>query len=409
MPTDPAPSPAISETDMLIFRRLCNPQKVDLSNEPPEDVKLSPLPKTSRPPPPAYSSPPPKSTFAKALETPAKRMPPPPPSFREGPRAAPPSPPAYPSPHRPPPSPPAAPAPEDPSAEMHRRHANLLHLEKMRQMGTKLTREFTMEDSSEVTQFEIDYQENNQSVTNAVGMMKGAIGLGFTGLEMANAKFGPFLNLTGLSASACQDMSRYNQPLERIYRRFFRKKAMSPVTELLMLIFGTIFMTHFGNKGGPMVKMLLSTFMGGAMGGGGGGGMSQPEFTQRGFDPRTMPATERPPPPPPAAPSMPAPESRKTMRRPGTARTPVPAAAPPPPPPPAVINPPPPPPPRLQSVAMVFPIAGTPLKGMRASQEPPIMALPTVIEEITDEEKSADLDRDTFERLMKEVSQEEDA
>lgn len=394
-PPDALPSPAISETDMNIFRRLCNPQKVDLSGEPSHSASLSPLPASAKPS---------TSTFARALHTPAfaaapapapaaPAVPPPPPSFREdrdrGPR-----------------TPVAAAAPEpstDPSFETHRRHANLLHLRKMEQMGTRLTRTFTMDDSSETTQFEIDFQENNQAVTSAVGMMKGAIGFGFLGLEMANAKFGPFLNLNGLSTTACQDMNRYNQPLERLYRRFFRKKAMSPVMELLTLIVGTIFATHIGNKGGPMIKMLLSTFMGGAA------ANTAPEsqhFSQRGFDPRNLPATPAPAPAPAPAPVQP--ESRKTLRRPGSVKPATSATpAPPPPPPPA---------PRFSTstapTAIIFPVAGTPLRGMRGGgSEPPIMSLPTVIEEITEPEPAAaaansDLDRDTFERLMKEVQEE---
>lgn len=306
--------------------------------------------------------------------------------------------------------------------ERRRRHANLLQMGKMKQMGTKFTREFTIEDSSEEMQFEIDYQENNTAVVNAVSMMKGGLGLAFTGLEMGNAKLGPFLNLTGLSASACSDMSRYNAPLEKIYRRFFRKREMNPIQELLFLVGGTVLLTHFGNKGGPMIKALLSMFLGG----GGFASAASPSpppdttaFSQRGYDPRNIPVSSPPSAPPTALTTPPErPASRKPLRPPGHHHYPAPSAAsvslapaslaPAPVPLPASVAPARPDRSRNSAAAaIIFPLAGTPL---RRGNPDTHMSLPTVIEEIdtSTTAEPADLDRATFERLMREVVAEEE-
>ena len=435
----PPPAPdilsTISETDQLIFKRLCNPAKVDFSVDASQnisDVRLSPLP--SRSSPPAR-----KSTFAQAVdasherprlasppimrsrERPSMSSPPPPMAGSSPPRrAASPSGPAGPS---------LAPVPGPLSSkdeERHRRHSNLLHLAKMKHMGTKLTRDFSMEDSADEMQFEIDYQENNQDVASAVAMMKGALGMGMTGIEMANAKWGPFLNLTGLSTTVATDMSRYNRPLEKIYRRYWRKRSMNPVLELLFLIGGSVLLTHFGNKGGPAIKMLLSTFLGG---GGGGNSANEQKFSQRGFDPRQVPIND-----PPAAPQQPPPRDttpRRSLRPPGSGpREPIRDG--PPKEPSRELNPNAgaastsadqgttryaPPAPSRPTAALIFPIAGTPLRNHRG--EPPIMSLPTVIEEIVEPAPppprpsapapAEDIDTATFDKLMREVIQEEEA
>jgi len=359
--------------------------------------------------------------------------------------------------------------PED-ANEKRLKHALLLQLSKMKQMKVPLTRDFTMEDSIDDIQFEIDHQENNTAVINAVNMGKGIIGVGFNVLELGNNRIGPFLNLSGLGQSACVNMDRYNGPLEKIYRKYFRKHAQNPIQELLFLIGGTIVMTHLGNKGGPLIKALLTMFLGG---GSGGGNSAQtindaakafksqstppsapPEtaFTQRGYDPRNVPPpTFAAPSAPPAPPST----TRKTLRRPGfsdgggggaqyfippqpqqpQAPTPSvqipapPTTAPVPPPPKPVLVPPPQPPPPIRhpptpATVLVFPLAGTPVRGnIRRGDTETHMSLPTVIEEIVeetkpkladavvvepDEDDHEDLSSTAFETLMREVLAEDE-
>ena len=77
------------------------------------------------------------------------------------------------------------------------------------------------------------------------------------------------MNLNGWSDSITSDMTRYNAPLERIYRRVWRKGgSINPFLELGFLIVSSMVMWHFKSK----------------LGLGGGGGAEEEEVGGVGLD-----------------------------------------------------------------------------------------------------------------------------
>ena len=53
----------------------------------------------------------------------------------------------------------------------------------------------------------------------------------------------------GFSNNLCKDMSKFNKPLTKMYRKYWRRGTSSPEMELAMIVFGALAMTVMGNKG----------------------------------------------------------------------------------------------------------------------------------------------------------------
>src|SRR3990167_1903047 len=75
----------------------------------------------------------------------------------------------------------------------------LIELEKLKRQGVVMTRQYTMADALEDIQFEYDSQRGNLDTLNAVNLMRDLMQFGFQGIEMANGKWGPVLQLDGWS------------------------------------------------------------------------------------------------------------------------------------------------------------------------------------------------------------------
>lgn len=105
--------------------------------------------------------------------------------------------------------------------------------------------------------FELKYEllrrEQFQEEQDQLMFMKNMMKMILTGIEMANEKFGPFLELKGWSKEVTKDMNKYDRSLKALYHRYFRKKQMNPIMELLWLIVGSAAMWHIQVKflGGP--------------------------------------------------------------------------------------------------------------------------------------------------------------
>lgn len=124
----------------------------------------------------------------------------------------------------------------------------LLDLHALQTKGVRLTREFTMNDSVTELEFELQKQTALQNTCSAVQNMKDMLRIGFNGMELLNAKMGPFICMDGWAESLTTDMKRFDAPLEKIYKRYWRKSSMSPVMELGMIILGSLAMHHFKLK-----------------------------------------------------------------------------------------------------------------------------------------------------------------
>jgi hypothetical protein len=157
------------------------------------------------------------------------------------------------------------------------KQAYLIELQGLESKGKILSRTFSMADSVAELEFEVTKQNASISTANSVAFMRDTMKLVISGVEIANAKLGPFLTIDGWATTACSDMTRYDHALEKIYKRYFRRQQMSPVLELAWLLLGSLFMHHFKAKifgvssagGGAR-----GATAGGALGGGIGGLMS---------------------------------------------------------------------------------------------------------------------------------------
>jgi hypothetical protein len=152
-------------------------------------------------------------------------------------------------------------------AEIEReKQGYLLELMKYRKDGVELTREYTMDDSLVDIQFEFDRIKNQLETSSNVAFMRDALLFGFQGLELANDKWGPVLELNGWSQEASKDKEKYNRVIERLYKKHWRFGSMSPEAEFGWLIGSSMVGHHFKKKWGLK--------LGGDSGGGGGGGFN---------------------------------------------------------------------------------------------------------------------------------------
>lgn len=241
-----------------------------------------------------------------------------------------------------------APPPVNPAidAQLHaeierEKQGYLLELTKFKDDGIELTRDYTMDDALVDIQFEYDRIKTHLETKTNVAFVSDMLMFGFQGIEMANQKWGPILELNGWAASVQEDKPKYNRVVERLYKKHWRYGSMSPEAEFAWLVGSSMVKHHLKNKWGLRTD-------GGGGGSGGGGGLGNMFNTLSGAM-RFMPGVGvgGGGGGPPAMPSMQAPPAanaggRPIMTRPNVRHfatpppmPPMPTAAPAPPAPPA--------------------------------------------------------------------------
>jgi len=171
----------------------------------------------------------------------------------------------------------------------------------------KLTREFNVDvHTLDELQFEYDRIQSELNANQMVDYAKQGIKFGVGGIEMFLKNSG-FVAVDGWYKNSCADMNKYNRPLLKLYKRYWRKVSMSPVAELSMLLFGSLAWTVAENKMGlkpkapaPAPAPSFAEFSPPG-GGGGGGGMKPPSMAGKG--PRWTSS-------PPDSPKKPSPKSK---------------------------------------------------------------------------------------------------
>ena len=146
---------------------------------------------------------------------------------------------------------------EERQNEILEKQSVLMELKRLQQHhGIKLSREYTMEDNLADMQFEIRRHLASVDEATSVKFMADGLKLMCTGLELANNKFGPFLELDGWSATVTspENMPRYDSALSRLYRKYWgRRSTMSPEMELGFALVSSIMMHHFQKKAQGML------------------------------------------------------------------------------------------------------------------------------------------------------------
>ena len=144
----------------------------------------------------------------------------------------------------------AAPAPEPMSPQDIEYHKTtvLLELDRLKAMGCKLTREYTIDDNLEEMEYEARRHVLHLEEQNNVNTLKDGMRLFVSGCEFANGKFGPFLNLDGFSQSVSNDLGagKYNLTLSKLHRKYFKTPGQSsPEMELAFSLMGAAAFHHF--------------------------------------------------------------------------------------------------------------------------------------------------------------------
>jgi hypothetical protein len=105
-----------------------------------------------------------------------------------------------------------------------------------------------MDDSLDAIQYQYDRANMIISTQQTVEWSKNGIRMGSTMLETLARKFGITL-IDGFSSNLCKDMNKFNQPLTKMVRKYWRKGSTSPEMELGMIVFSSLAMTVIANKG----------------------------------------------------------------------------------------------------------------------------------------------------------------
>lgn len=114
--------------------------------------------------------------------------------------------------------------------------------------NVKLTRQWNVDlHTLDELQFEYDRIQSELNANQMVEMAKSGIKFGVGGIEMFLKQSG-FHAVDGWYKNSCNDMNKYNRPLIKLYKRYWRKTSMSPVMELAFLMFGGLAWTVFENK-----------------------------------------------------------------------------------------------------------------------------------------------------------------
>jgi hypothetical protein len=128
------------------------------------------------------------------------------------------------------------------------KEALLYELEIMEKQGSiKLHRQLTIADDLDTIQYQYDRANMIISTQQTVEWAKTGIRMGSGLVETFAKKFGIHM-IDGFSNNLCKDMSKFNKPLTKMYRKYWRRGSSSPETELAMIVFGSLAMTVLANR-----------------------------------------------------------------------------------------------------------------------------------------------------------------
>lgn len=108
--------------------------------------------------------------------------------------------------------------------------------------GFLSSKSYSMSDTLEEIQFEVDRLQQAEQVKSTVEMMKTGLRMGSRGFEAVNKKLFKIDVLNGWSNEVVKDVRerKYDGVFARIYKKHWRKGASSPEMELLFLIIGSL-------------------------------------------------------------------------------------------------------------------------------------------------------------------------
>lgn len=153
-------------------------------------------------------------------------------------------------------------------------------LSELRKYRGQTTREFSMNDTLTDIQFEYDRLKGPENAANVVRIMGIVLQVIVYAVQWGNGKFGPLLKLdngeTSWAMQTAESISKheYDNVLEKLYRKHWRKGSMSPEAELGMMLVGSAGVFHFQTHVNEKLSKRASSSGGGSRGGSGGGGFN---------------------------------------------------------------------------------------------------------------------------------------
>lgn len=105
----------------------------------------------------------------------------------------------------------------------------------------------TMKDKLEEIQFQYDKVQSEINTSQGVEMVKSGIKMGSVVLEFGLKKLGVPL-VEGFSTNLNKDSNKFNRPLTKLYKKYWRRGSSSPEMELAMIVLGSLAWTMIQNK-----------------------------------------------------------------------------------------------------------------------------------------------------------------
>jgi hypothetical protein len=128
----------------------------------------------------------------------------------------------------------------------------LAELANMERQGLyKTVKPLSMADSLEEIQFQYDRAQSEINANQIVDFAKTAIKMGSGMVEMVMKKAGIKV-IDGYHTNLCKDMTKFNRPLNRIYKKYWRRGGLSAEAELGLLFITPLAWTVIQNKIGSL-------------------------------------------------------------------------------------------------------------------------------------------------------------
>ena len=138
--------------------------------------------------------------------------------------------------------------PTNKEQEILEKQSVLLDMERLKLQGIQFTKTWTLNDRLDDMQFEMRRHLLHLDEINNMNFLRDGLRMACTGFEVLNRRWG-LLELDGWSQEVCRDMSRYDNSMSRLYRKYWRRTSTSsPEMELGLALMGSVGMYHFKQK-----------------------------------------------------------------------------------------------------------------------------------------------------------------
>jgi len=121
----------------------------------------------------------------------------------------------------------------------------LYQFERLEKKGLKLPRKFTMSNTLEEMQAEMERLKRDRETDSSVQFQRKMLMACITGIEFLNTKFDPLdVKLDGWSENVHDSINDYDEVFEDLHDKYKTRSKMAPELKLLLTLGGSAFMFH---------------------------------------------------------------------------------------------------------------------------------------------------------------------